>query len=252
MLHGNPTWSFYFRDLINGLRDRFRVIAPDHMGCGLSSKPQVYPYTLTTHIQNLEKLLDRLDVDNVTLAVHDWGGPIGFGWAIRHPRKVRRFVIFNTAAFLGGRLPWRIRLCRWPMLGDLIVRGLNGFARAAIYMASAQTSRMTPDVRHGYLMPYDSPSHRIAIHRFIQDIPLRPTAASYAVLGQIQLALGQFHDRPITIIWGMKDFCFTERFLDEWVMRFPKADVHRLENAGHYVVEDAHEHIVPIMQEVLG
>lgn len=251
LLHGNPTWSFYYRELIKGLSEGCRVIAPDHIGCGLSDKPQDYPYTLATHIDNLERLLAHLGVSGVTLGVHDWGGAIGFGWAVRHPGLVHAFVVFNTAAFLGGRMPLRIRVCRWPILGDLAVRGLNGFARAAIYMACRRRERMTAEVRRGYLLPYDSFANRIAILRFVRDIPVKPAIPSHPVIRQVEAGLPQFRDHPMIIFWGMRDFCFTDQFLIEWTARFPRAEVHRLEDAGHYVVEDAHERILLRLRDFL-
>ncbi len=251
MLHGNPTWSFYFRELIKGLRDRYRLIVPDHIGCGLSDKPQDYPYTLSAHIDNVERLINHLDLTDVTLAVHDWGGAVGFGWAVRHLELVRRFVLFNTTAFL-GRMPLRIRVCRWPIFGGLVVRGLNGFARSAVSMACKNRSRMTPEVKRGYLLPYDSFANRVAILRFVRDIPVSPRVPSYLVLKQIEAALPQFRDRPMIIFWGARDFCFNDSFLNGWVKRFPDAIVHRFADAGHYVVEDAGERILPRMSEFLN
>ena len=251
MLHGNPTWSFYYRDLIAGLRDQYRVIAPDHVGCGLSDKPRRYPYTLTTHVENVERLLDRLGLDDITLAVHDWGGAIGFGLAVRRPERVRRFIVFNTAAFF-GRVPLRIRVCRWPVLGPLAVRGLNAFARGAIRMACKNRPRMTPDVRAGYLLPYDSYATRVAILRFVQDIPVSRSHRSYALLQSIDDSLQRFGDRPMLICWGMRDFCFNESFLAGWIQRFPEAEVHRFPAAGHYVVQDAAPDILPILQDFLA
>ena len=252
MLHGNPTWSFYFRELIKALGNDYRIIAPDHIGCGLSDKPQEYPYTLSTHIGNIERLVDHLRLKAVTLTVHDWGGPIGFGWAGRHPDLVRRFVVFNTAAFLGGRVPIRIRICRWPIFGDIAIRGLNAFARSAIYMACRKRERMTPEVRRGYLLPYEGPGSRIAHLCFVRDIPLTPRIPSYPVLRRIEAALPQFRDHPMIIFWGMQDFCFTGRYLDEWIARFPDARVHRFEDAGHYIIEDACERVVPLLQRFLA
>ena len=251
LLHGNPTWSFYYRELIKGLADRYRVIAPDHMGCGLSDKPRRFPYTLRAHIDNLEQLIDHLQLDAVTLGVHDWGGPIGLGWAVRHPQRAARFVVFNTAAFLGGPLPLRIRACRWPILGGLAVRGLNAFAEAAVSMACKHRERMTPEVRRGYLLPYDSYATRIAILRFIRDIPLSPKDPSYDLVKAIDGSLSSFQDRPMIIFWGALDFCFNDWYLQEWTSRFPAAAVHRFENAGHYVVEDAHELILPLVRRFL-
>lgn len=247
-VHGNPTWSFYFRDLIKGLRDRYRVIAMDHIGCGLSDKPQSYPYTLGTHIKNFTRLVDHLQLDRVTLGVHDWGGPIGLGWATRNPDRVERLIVFNTAAFLGGKMPLRIKSCGWPVLGDILVRGLNGFCRAAIHMACKHKSRMSPEVAAGYLRPYDSWTNRIAVLRFVQDIPFSPRVPSYSLFQQVESKLTLLGGKPMTIFWGMQDFCFTPAFLDQWIQYFPGARVHRFDDAGHYVVEDVHERILTILR----
>jgi len=249
MLHGNPTWSFYYRTLIAEFRKTHRVIAPDHMGCGLSDKPQAYPYTLARHIANLETLLDSLKLERITLFLHDWGGPIGMGYALRHPERVKRFVIFNTAAFPAARIPLRINICKLPLFGALAVRGFNAFAGLAPAMACAKQDRMTPAVRAGYLAPYDSYAHRIAVLKFVQDIPVSPAHPTYALVQQIGAGLSAFKDRPMLIIWGERDWCFTTAFLAEWQQRFPQAEVHRLSEAGHYVVEDAHEQIIPRVRE---
>jgi haloalkane dehalogenase len=249
MLHGNPTWSFYYRALIAGLRTTHRVIAPDHMGCGLSDKPQDYPYRLEQPIANLETLLDSLNLERLTLLLHDWGGAIGMGYALRHPERVKRFVIFNTAAFPFSQIPFRIALCKLPIVGALAVRGLNAFAGLAPSMACAKPERMTPAVKAGYLAPYDSYAHRVAILRFVQDIPMSPAHPTYRLVEQIGRGLAAFKDHPMLIIWGERDWCFTTAFLAEWQRRFPQAGVHRIPDAGHYVVEDAHEHIIPWVRE---
>lgn len=253
MLHGNPTWSFYYRELILALRDRHRVVAPDHIGCGLSDKPRRYPYRLTTHVENLERLMDRLKLEEVTLAVHDWGGPIGFGYARRHPERVRRFIVFNTAAFFGP-VPLRLRACRWPVLGTLGVRVLNLFAGWGFYVACKNRQRRTRAIRAGYRLPYHGFASRVAVHRFVQDIPIadaRPSGETYAEVQAIEAALPQFRDRPMLICWGMRDFCFNEEILNGWIQRFPDAQVHRFPDAGHYVVEDAGAAIVPLLKQFL-
>lgn len=249
MLHGNPTWSFYYRNLVRLLRDRYRVIVPDHMGCGLSDKPQHYPYTLKTHIDNLEILLAKRNIEKFSLVVHDWGGAIGLGLAVRYPHRLQSLVLLNTAAFRSPRIPLRIRICRVPMLGDLIVRGFNGFARGALYMAVVK--RMTPAIAQGYLEPYDSWKHRIALLRFVQDIPLHPQDASWSDLAIIEEGLQQFQDRPILILWGGKDFCFNDHFYAEWLQRFPGAERFYFPAAGHYVLEDAFEPIAPLITSFL-
>ncbi len=250
MLHGNPTWSFYYRDLIKGLRDGFRVVAPDHMGCGLSDKPQDYPYTLATHIANLATLIDHLGLTDITLAVHDWGGAIGFGWAMQHRELVRRLVLFNTAAF-PGPCPRRIRVCTWPVFGDVAIRTFNAFARGAVRTACKKRDRMTPLVKRGYLLPYDTKANRIAILRFVQDIPLRATHPTYPLIKQIEASLVQYRDLPTLICWGGQDFCFHDWYYDEWKRHLPDAEMHRFDDAGHFVVADAHEKVLPLLREFL-
>ena len=251
MVHGNPTWSFYYRNLIIELKKSYRCVVPDHMGMGKSDKPQNYPYTLSQHIDNLESLVDKLGLKNITLVLHDWGGAIGMGFAVRQPQKVKRLVLFNTAAFLSEKIPIRLRLCRVPGLGALAIRGFNAFALAAITMACKNKDRMTEQVRAGYLEPYNNFSNRIANLRFVQDIPMTSDAPSYSVIKNIEDNLDQFASLPIMIAWGAKDFVFNKQFLNKWQQIFPDAEVHWVPDAGHYVVEDAHERIIPWMQEFL-
>ncbi len=251
MVHGNPTWSFYWRNLVTAFRERYRVIVPDHIGCGLSDKPTTgqYDFRLASRIADLTSLVEQLDLQDVTLLAHDWGGAIGMGTAVKMPTRFGRFVLFNTAAFSGGRCPLRIRVCRTPILGQVGVQGFNLFAGAAIRMAVCRHERMTPQVRAGLLAPYDSWSNRTAVHRFVTDIPLSRTHPSYAALRQIEEGLALFRKSPICLIWGMRDWCFTPKFLDRFLDFFPEATVHQLEGAGHYVIEDAHEEIVPMLEE---
>ncbi|MBN1878043.1 MAG: alpha/beta fold hydrolase [Anaerolineae bacterium] len=253
MVHGNPTWSFYYRTLIPGISQMFRVIVPDHIGCGLSDKPQDYSYTLEQHIQNLEYLIAHLDLKDVTLVLHDWGGGIGMGYATRHPANVARFVIFNTSAFFVPAIPWSLMLARSPMLGEILLRGFNVFARGALLWGTAQHARFTPVVRAGYLAPYDNWFNRIAIYRFVQDIPANSYHPTRHTVNEIDKRLILFRDHPMLIIWGARDFVFTVKdFLRGWQERFPQAEVHILEDAGHFVVEDAHERILPLMQTFLS
>jgi haloalkane dehalogenase len=253
MVHGNPTWSFYYRTLVPEIGTTHRVIVPDHVGCGLSDKPQNYTYTLEQHIRNLETLIAHLGLHDVTLVLHDWGGAIGMGYATRHPENVRHFVIFNTSAFYLPAVPFVLKLARSPVLGAFILRGLNGFARLAGRVALVHHERMTPQVRAGYLAPYDSWHNRIAIYRFVQDIPLADDHPTRATIDAIDAKLHLFRDRPMLIIWGARDFVFTVKsFLAGWRARFPDADVHILDDAGHYVVEDAHERILPLVTDFLS
>ena len=248
-VHGNPTWSFYWRSFVEAMAGDMRVIAPDHIGCGLSDKPQDWPYTLESHVQNLQRLVEALGLRDVTLAVHDWGGPIGFGVATRRPERFARLFVTNTAAFPGAGLPAALALCRLPLVGPLLIRGLNAFARGA---TRTTTVRPLPAaVRRAYLAPYDSFANRIANWRFVKDIPMRPDHPSYATLSAIDAGLARLADKPTCIVWGERDWVFTPDLRRAWQERFPRAEVHPIEDAGHYLLEDAGERVVAHLRSFL-
>ena len=257
MLHGNPTWSFYYRHLIDSLRATHRVIVPDHIGCGRSDKPDDsrYDYTLAARVDDLEALLDYLDLDReLTLVLHDWGGIIGTTFAARHPDRIARLVVCNTAAFhkpAGKSFPAALTVFRDPAIGAWLVRGLNLFVRGTTRIG-CKTRRMPREVRDAYAAPYDSWANRIAIHRFVQDIPLRPGDRSYDLISWVQDRLALLESIPMLIAWGMKDFVFDEPVLNEWVRRFPVAEVHRFPRAGHLLFEDECESVNRLVRSFLS
>ena len=238
LLHGNPTWSFFYRDLVRELSGQIRCVAPDHIGMGLSDKPRDYNYRLAARIADIDALVAALGLSRVHLVIHDWGGAIGFGWAVSRPELLGRILILNTAAFPSGRIPARIALCRVPLLGEWIVRRLNGFARAATHMAM-HSRRLTAEERRAYLFPYDSWSNRIGIHRFVRDIPLERDHPSRADLEGVARRLPVLESNSKLILWGGRDFCFDDRFLAAWRRIYPQARFHRFPDAGHYLLEDA-------------
>jgi len=241
MLHGNPTWSFYYRELVQRLRHRYRCIVPDHVGCGLSDMPDDarYAYHLRRRVEDLGTLLDHLALEQaVTLIVHDWGGMIGCAWATAHTDSVARMVILNTAAFpipADKRLPLALWLARTAP-GGYLVRGFNAFAGIAARVAFRKP--VSTEVRQAYIGPYNSWDHRIATLRFVQDIPLRPGDRGYDILLATAEKLPALAGKPALLAWGMRDFVFDGRFLDAWLRFLPHAEVHRLEDCGHYVLED--------------
>ena len=250
MVHGNPSWSYLYRNLVSGLCDRYRCIVPDHLGCGFSDKPAEYPYRLQNHIDNFERLLEALGIERCILVVHDWGGAIGMGWAGRHPERVAGVVVLNTAAFRSNRLPLRIAICRWPLLGSLLVRGLNVFARAATFMAV--THPMRPAIVAGFLAPYDSWRNRIAVLRFVEDIPMDAQHPSWGILVGVEEALLRLQPCPMLLCWGGRDFCFNDTFFEEWRRRFSQAEAHYFPEAGHYVLEDGLVDILPLIERFLA
>ena len=256
MLHGNPSWSFMYRHLVRHLRSGFRVIVPDHIGCGLSAKPgpEDYPYTLESRIADFERFIESLQLtEPFSLMVHDWGGLIGFGYATRYPERISRLIVCNTAAFhvpAGKSLHWTLRYSIGSRMAAFLIHRLNLFARIASHVG-CRMHPMPARLRRRYLQPYRKASDRWAILRFVQDIPLHPDHPTYPVVSRIQRALPGLREKPMLICWGERDFIFDSDFLVQWVRRFPRAAVQRFTRGGHYIVEDAGEAIGPLVEEFL-
>ena len=256
MVHGNPTWSFYFRSLVQAFRDNHRIIVPDHMGCGYSYKPDdhQYGFGLQDRIADLTALMDHLAVDRpVTLIVHDWGGMIGLAWALEHLDRVGRLVILNTAGFFppGGKaIPWRLKLIRSfrTVVGYAVLK-LNLFARAALYMAPYRT--LPPEVKAGLIAPYNTPRNRLATLKFVLDIPLSPKDPGGDIVDRVDRNLSRICQRPTLILWGAHDFVFDRDYYREWRRRLPAAEAHWFGNAGHYLLEDIPERIITHIGEFL-
>ena len=265
MLHGNPSWSYYWRHLVLGLCDpasnrQYRCIVPDHVGMGLSDKPDDaadaaprYDYTLQSRVDDLAMLLERLGITgSVTLAVHDWGGMVGFGWALSHMPQVQRLVVLNTAAFplpAAKPMPWQLSLGRDSRIGGWAIRRFNLFARGAAWLGTER--RLPAAVRKAYIAPYQGWEAAISTLRFMQDIPLREGDPAWPLVAETGRRLAEFADRPAFIGWGLRDFVFDRHFLDGFRRALPRAEVHAFEDAGHYVLEDKHEVLVPAIRAFL-
>ena len=241
LVHGNPTWSFMYRNAVQKLQGSFRCIAPDHIGCGLSDQPsRGYPYRLAQRIEDLGDLIDGLGLDRFDLVVHDWGGVIGLGAALKRFQRLRRVAIMNTAAFVDSRIPFRISVCRAPGIGKTLVQGFNGFAGPAVKMAVSKRP-LAADVKRGFLYPYRSWSQRRAVYEFVKDIPVHVSHPSFNDLVAVENELLKLRKREVTLLWGGKDFCFNDHFLDRWKRFLPHATVFRYPEAGHYLLEDETE-----------
>jgi len=255
MVHGNPTWSFYYRNLVLKLRDRYRCIVPDHIGCGLSDKPgeSQYPYTLARRISDLGALMDHLQPKTpIHLIVHDWGGMIGFGWAAERPAEIGSMVIANTAAFPlpeEKKLPAALWLVRNTKLGALLVQGANAFSGLAARVAFKKP--VSAEIRKAYTGPYDSWDNRIATLRFVQDIPLKPGDPGYDIVQATESQLTNFVDKPCLLVWGEKDFVFDLHFLKKWKRLLPNAEVLSFADCGHYIFEDGGPPLIQTISDFL-
>ncbi|MBT8046930.1 MAG: alpha/beta fold hydrolase [Xanthomonadales bacterium] len=256
MLHGNPTWSFYYRNLVLALRGRYRCIVPDHLGCGLSDKPgdEHYDYRLKSRTEDIDSLIKHLDLkDPLSLVVHDWGGMIGFAWAVENPDRIARMVVLNTAAFPlpeDKKMPSALSLVRDTALGAFLVRRFNAFSGIAARVAFKQP--VSREIRHGYTLPYDSPENRIATLRFVQDIPLTENDPGYDILINTAERLHLLQEKPCLIAWGERDFVFDAPFLNKWIEYFPDAELHRLPDCGHYVLEDGGTELIETISHFFG
>ncbi len=260
MVHGNPTWGFLYRNFIPPLVEAgHRAIAVDHLGFGRSEKPdRPELYTIMRHARRVDALLESLDLRDATVVPQDWGGPIGLWWATRHPERVRGLFILNTFAHrprerVKLRLP--LHLFRTPLVGEVMVKGLDLFKRVFLFRAGVvHRDRLTADVKRAYRAPHPSWRSRTPILVFPREIPSGPEGPVSDLLAEIEAGLERdFRSKPVAIAWAMKDIAFTEEVLERaWLGTFPDADVLRLDDVGHYLQEDAHERIVPALLEHLG
>ncbi len=250
LVHGNPTWSFHWRRLVLLLRNGYRCVAPDHLGCGLSDL-QPRPLRLADHIDNIVRLIQRLDLRRVTLVAQDWGGAIGLGALLEERARFERIVLFNTGAFRPWFIPWRIRVCRAPLVGRWAVQGANAFSRAALTMTLARKRRLEPAVAEGYLAPYRSWERRAAVYQFVRDIPASAGHPTWHALAAIESRLPELAHMPAALIWGARDWCFTPECLDRFAAAWPHAEVHRLDDVGHWVLEDAADDALQIVEDFL-
>ena len=239
LLHGNPTWSFLYREIIRGLRDRFRCIAPDHPGFGLSTPPAGYRFTAAEHAAVLEQLVLRLDLTDITMMVQDWGGPIGFAVAARHPERFSAFVIGNSWAwpksdpgtqafsrFLGGPIGRRLIVRRNLFVERLLPGGVR-------------RRKLTDRVMDAYRGPFPTPASRVPTAVFPREI-----LAARPFLAEVERGLAALRDRSALLVWPTRDVAFREPERKRWEELFPQHRTVLLEGAGHYIQEDAPEEIV--------
>lgn len=253
MVHGNPTWGYLYRRFIDSVtKAGYRAIVLDHLGFGRSDKPDNEAlYQIEKHADRCEALLESIDLQNATVLVQDWGGPIGLAWVARHPERVRSLAILNTFCHrpkAAVSLPIPLRLFRTRFVGEVMVKGLNAFVKVFLFKAGMMhPTRLTDQDKAAYLAPHTSWSSRTAVLVFPREIPAGPYGrVSDFIAGIHGQLVPAFKDKPMFIAWPMKDIAFTPDMLDDfWLNDFPEAEVLRVEDAGHYIQEDAHEIIIP-------
>lgn len=244
LLHGNPTWSFLYREIILGLRDRFRCIAVDYPGFGLSTPARGYGFTPAEHADVIEKFVLALDLSNVTMMVQDWGGPIGLATATRHPDRFTSLVIGNTWAWPKSDLATQLfsRTLGGPVGRYLILR--RNFFVERIIPGGTRLRDLSDRVMAAYRGPFPTPESRRPMQVFPREI-----LASRAFLAEIERGLPALRDRPALLVWGPKDPAFRTKELRRWEQAFPRHRTVMLRGASHYIQEDAPDEIVAAIQD---
>ncbi len=253
MVHGNPTWSFLYRRLVKQLRGDYRCVAMDHLGFGLSEKPEDWTYLPEDHAANLTRMIQGLGLEKITLVVQDWGGPIGLSYAAAHPENVAGIIILNTWAWPVNRDPYYIAFSRFVggPIGRMLIRRYNFFARSIMRKAFGDPARLTPAVHAHYLNALALPEDRKGCLVFPGQI-----IGATPWLGQLRDNLSVLKHTPALIVWGMKDIAFREKELKHWERVFPQARSVRVPHAGHFVQEEAPEElaeaVIPFLDEALN
>jgi pimeloyl-ACP methyl ester carboxylesterase len=256
MLHGNPTSSHLWRNFVPPLvAAGYRAVAPDQLGFGSSDKPSDWRvYSYERHVRHFAAVVDELRLDDVTLVVHDWGGPIALAWAVEHPERVRRLVVLNTVGWPpppGRRPSLGYRVLAAPILGDVLVRGAHAVVRYAL-LRRLLTRPIPERDRAGYLNAQPSWASRAGILAAIRhSVEVVHGGPARDRLERVGARLDRLADKPTLIVWGMRDPILKPTLLRRWRERFPQADVHELDDASHFLQEDAHERIVPILLDFL-
>ncbi|MGA1190856.1 MAG: fatty acid CoA ligase family protein [Bdellovibrionota bacterium] len=249
LLHGNPTWSFYYRELIEQLKGTFRVIAPDFIGLGLSDRTPSTRYRAKDRIDQLQEFLEKLEIENFSLVMHDWGGSIGTGLAIRFPERIDRIVYLNTTLTETEALPPLIKIAATPLIGKFLTQITKQFLRFTTVLGVSH--KLPKAVRAGYYAPYKSISSRKAIWDFVDDIPFDARHPSYKTMMELAENIHRLAAHEVQIIWGLADPCFHREMLTKVARHFPSAEIIELADASHLVLEDAREIALPAIQGFL-
>jgi pimeloyl-ACP methyl ester carboxylesterase len=242
MVHGTPTWSFEWRKIVLALRGEARCIVPDHLGFGLSDKPRD-PAVLrpSDHAERLRALVEMLDLRDVTLVVHDFGGPIGIAVALAMPERIRSVVVLNSWMWAHGDDPRIARMSRLvsSAVGRFLYLWLNASPRWLIPMALGKGHRLEPDVHRHYLAPLASRAERTA--PWVLGCELAGSDPFYASLWERRQVLEQW---PMTLVWGTSDPAFGPSYLERWQAAFPSARTCPLEGVGHFPQEEAPARVI--------
>ncbi|NJN18354.1 MAG: alpha/beta fold hydrolase [Oscillochloris sp.] len=248
-VHGTPTWSFLYRRLIAAHADQYRCVAPDNIGFGRSDKPVDWGYQFADHSRNLEQLINTLDLRDITLVVHDLGGPIGLRYALDHPERIRGLLIMNTVLWpmVGEFAPPAVgRMLAGPIGRWLYLRA-NFSARILLTQVYADRKKLTPQIHRHYRDAFATPDDRHGTFAFVQQI-----AAGTPALAELWARREILQRIPTTLVWGMRDPAFGPKYLARWREILPTAPVLEVADCGHFPQEEAPEQVSGALRQLLA
>lgn len=243
LFHACPMWSFAYRNLIAELSKKYRVIAPDLPGFGLSDKPEDFDYMLNSYIFLLEEFIQNLNLTRFHIVGHGWGGTIAAGYAVQHPNMISSIIMMNSIAFSHYSIPLRLVLCRLPFLGPLLT--------AYMKILESGYRKLPREIKKCYDIPLEGKESKLPLLRFVQAIPAVPEADTVQAILAIEAGLWMFRTTPVRIIWAMKDWLYNKNALRLWHKNLPNAEIHTLAQAGRYIQEDAPEELETLITEFL-
>ena len=250
MLHGNPTWSFFYRNVINDLKGKYRVIAPDLLGMGLSDHPTDAHYRASDRIEHIQEFIDTLGIKNFSLLMHDWGGSVGTGVAVRNVERIERIIYLNTTLTVTESLPKLIKTAASALFGKFLTKTTKRFLHFTTVLGVAK--KLDKEIKKCYYLPYKTRARRTAIWDFVKDIPFDSTHPSYGDMLELATRIPDLHKKPVQIIWGLKDPCFHRDMLNNVAALFPQARVLEIPEASHLVLDDAPDLCLKTIRDFLA
>lgn len=246
-VHGTPTWSFLYRHFIKVLSGSYRTIAIDHIGFGLSDKPAALKGRPRDHAKNLSEFIEKKNLRNITLVVHDFGGPIGLGAALHHPERIKQIVLFNSWLWETNSNKDAVKIDGIinSFIGRFLYLRMNFSPRVLLKKGFADPGRLSKKTHRHYLMPFPDKTSRLGPYRLAQAL----VGSSDWYQNQWE-QLTVLESKPWLIIWGTEDQFLTTEYLGKWTRRLPHAEVHTLKS-GHFVPEEQTESALLAMQNFL-
>lgn len=246
-VHGTPSWSFDFRHCIKTLKNNFRCIALDHIGFGLSDKPQNYDYSLENHVNNLEQLINHLNLQEFTIVVHDFGGPIGLNMAIKNHSKIKKIIILNSWLWSSKNDPEFIKfskILKSPLL-PFLYKYFN-FSARFVLPSTFGSKKISKKVLKNYTKPFSNKNERYGTIAFAKSL-----LNDQDRFEELWNTKEKIATKPTLFLWGMIDPVITPKYLQKFKKGFPNHKTVKFETCGHFPQEEEYQEVAKQIFEFL-